>query len=239
MRAFLGSLLLPFLLLSVSIGAAQALDPWVHLESGGGTLRDSGGDRPDSILTWGDGEYESGIIWQFEGVQPPDWGAFAECYSGEWWLVAVVLDFTQNYYPQGDQTFDAYVWDDGGGVPGVVSHLVTGIDPGPVAPYPEYSRHYGLLPEPALVQGTWWVGFWPDWPGEEPGWFLACDHTGSTGGCMMTKIAAGLGYSTGWHSIETVWGPHTSIGISAQVRMIEPNPVRETSWGAVKALFRP
>ena len=54
---------------------------------------------------------------------------------------------------------------------------------------------------------------------------------------MMTNIAPGIDFPVGWHPLLIVWGPHTSIGVSAMVQEV-PVPVASSTWGAVKALFR-
>jgi hypothetical protein len=226
------------LCLSLVSFPAMAEMPAEHLPFGPGSAPvPREGLRPDSILTWGDGEFESGLSWGWEGVQVPYYGAFAECFSGDWLVVGAVLDFTTNG-PQGDQTYDIYIWDHDGGIPGSVLNYASGFEPGPIAAWPEYTRCFADFPEPFPVEGDWFIGWWPDWPGEMPGWYLACDHNGPIQGCLMTNIAPGIGYPSGWQDMQIVWGPHTSVGVSALVRPPDPVPVERTGWGSIKALFR-
>jgi hypothetical protein len=225
------------LLAVLGTGRSLAQDPFLCLPPGGGPLIDHGSGTRDSLLTYGDGHYENAMTWQYGGVQLPYYGAFAECFSGDWLLDAVVLDLTQ-LGGQEDQVLDAYVWNDGGGIPGGILAMEVGIAPGPVAYWPNLSRHYAFLHAPYPVHGPWWVGYWPNWPGEVAGWYVGCDHDSPLQGCVMTNIAPGIELPTGWHSVDVVWGGlHSAIGVSALVQE-QPTSAQSDTWGSMKALFR-
>lgn len=175
-----------------------------------------------------------GYAWQYGGVVPPDYGSWAECYEGAYEVCAAVFNLTQLGNQQG-QTMDVYVWDDGGGIPGNVVCFRANIDPGPIAPYPDQSTHAVPL-EGCCVEGSWWIGCWPNWPGQQAGWFIANDIYGS-GTCAKTKIAPGIGFPTGWQNVSIVWGPTPAMWIGADVRPCLPTPAHGASWGRIKSLY--
>ena len=172
---------------------------------------------------------------KYGGVVPPDFGAFAECYEGEFEVCSATFDLVQIGSYVG-QTMDVYVWDDAGGEPGAVLCARFDVDPGPIAFWPSVSRHEIELEAGCCTGAAWWVGYWPNWPGDNSGWFLAGDLDGS-GGCPLTRIAPGIGYPTGWANVSVVWGPTQAMGIGALVRPCGPNPTLESSWGSIKSLF--
>lgn len=173
--------------------------------------------RGGTILANHDGSFENGYIWQGPGVAPPDYGAWAECYDGDWHINFVQFWFTQ-LGNQAGETMDVYVWDDEGDNPGNVLAYLPGVDPGPIALWPSVSLH--SIPVNVDVAGTWWVGFWPDWPGQEIGaWFIASDENGFPG-CPRTKFAPGIGYPTGWGhvNLSPTMQDCQSLGIQAFVK---------------------
>ena len=191
----------------------------------------------DSLLFTADRIYDLNAYgWWYDGVQPPYYGAFAEQYDAAGELCDAVFDFTQTGNAHG-ALMDVYVWADDGNVPGEVLYLVTDVDPGPIAWYPDFSRHTAPL-WGAEVSGLWWVGFWGNWPGEIGDWFIAADGDGPRPGRPSTNVAPGIGYPTGWQNVSVAWGATQALGIGATIRPSEPTPVNRTTWGGVKALFR-
>lgn len=222
-----------FALSSLSFSA----DPHVHLDPlapGSPAVVESEGFGCGDLLLHAT-EHHCGYAWQYGGVVPPEYGSFAECYSGEFEICSAVFGFTQ-IGGQHDQTMDVYIWDDASGEPGAVLCMVSGVDPGPIAFHPSFSLHVVPL-EGCCLKGHWWVGFWPNWPGELAAWYCAEDLTGFGGGCPMTKIAPGLGFPTGWQNVSMVWGPTQDMWIGAEVRECGVVPAEGTSWGRVKALY--
>jgi len=111
------------------------------------------------------------------------------------------------------RALDAYVWEDREGLPGNVLSATTGINPGPVALWPEVSTHD--LPIHAVdVHGAYWIGYWADFSSQGCGYYVAADLDGP-GGCPVTHIAPGIGYPTGWCRADEVWGPTSALGIGA------------------------
>lgn len=53
----------------------------------------------------------------------------------------------------------------------------------------------------------------------------------------MTKIHSSTGYPEGWQNVSVVWGPTQALGIGAEVIECTNTPVKETTWGAIKALY--
>ena len=181
-----------------------------------------------------DGTYENAYTWSSSAVSPPDYGAFAESFSGQATICAVVVDLTTLEGFHNGQTLDAYAWEDAGGEPGAVVSLVTGVDPGFIGIWPTVSR-LEISIDGSPTGDTWWVGVWNAWPGaEDPGWWIAADQDGP-GGTPLTKIAPDLGYPTGWQDVNVVWPSTRAMGIG--VESIVATPTRMGSWGGVKSLF--
>lgn len=192
------------------------------------------------LLANDDGSMENGYAWGgINGVQPPDYGSWAECYQASYVCGVQFLFSTIPGYFQG-QDMDVYVWSDDGGKPGNVLCRISGVVPGPPALWPEISIHDVQVccetGEPHFA------GFWGDWPGLNAGWFVAADEAGPGDGCPRTKIAPGIGYPTGWQhpGVVPVFGACRDLGIReyAGIGDCSPTAGRETTWGALKALFR-
>jgi hypothetical protein len=189
------------------------------------------------ILQNWDGSAENGYCWQFAGVVEPDYGAWAECYISTFVVIQQWHHyFTQTGYYIGQQA-DFYLWDDAGGIPGNVIQVVR-TAPGPIPFWPEVGAIKIPLDPPIKVEvPVWYVGFWPVWPGESCGWFVAADEDGFPG-CRLTKIAPGIGYPTGWQDCTIVgtFAGCQSLGLGAWVKD-QPTPSQGSTWGQIKALF--
>ena len=227
----------------LTLGVVQSMafaetDAPNHVILGPGVIASPGTARGlcGTSLLHSDGQYDASIGWQYGGVQTPAYGAFAECYAGTWDVCAAVLDLTRTDGSLPSSTLDAYLWSDDGAAPGNVLCIVTGADPGPVAFWPQFSRHEIPFPSGCCVEGTWWVGYWPHWPGSTARWYTMADEAGVSG-CPFTNIAPGIGYPTGWHDVSVVFGPINSIGIGAAVLPCSPTSVTHSTWGAMKALY--
>ncbi|MFN8549557.1 MAG: hypothetical protein U0527_16680, partial [Candidatus Eisenbacteria bacterium] len=191
--------------------------------------------RSCSLVFNADGGYENGYAWQYGGVVAPDYGAFAECYTGaNSSLCSVVFDFTQTGFYQG-QCMDVYVWADAGGIPGNVLCVKNNVQVGDIAFWPSFSRHVVDL-SGCCAEANFWVGYWGNWPGQFAPWYVGADLTGS-GGCPFTNIAPGIGYPTGWGSVSLVWGPTQALGIGCETFPCAPVATKKMSWGKVKALY--
>jgi len=156
-----------------------------------------------------EGDYENGYAWGGEGVAPPYYGAFAQRFATDGTGgCGVAFDFST--LAPAERPMDIYVWADHGGVPGEILTIVPRVDPGPIAVWPQISRHSFELPVP--IQGDVWIGYWGAWPGEEPAWFVAADTDGRLA-LSSTNVAPGLGVPTGWQELDPIFGPTQSIGI--------------------------
>ncbi len=185
-----------------------------------------------------DGTYENGYTWQYGGVAPPLYGAFAELYPiGVAKPCAIVLDLSQVGGASG-QTADLYVWQSTNGLPGAVIGFRPDVDPGPVAFWPSLSRHALEIDSNCSFGDEFFVGYWANWPSAVAGWYVGADTDGFGGGCSLTKIAPGQGFPTGWQDVSVAWGPTESLGIGVEVYDCDIIPVRESSWGKIKSLFR-
>ena len=178
-----------------------------------------------------DGSAENGYCWQYAGIAPPYYGAFAECYDGTGDVCGVELKLTGIGYPC--TACDVYLWNDAGGMPGGVGGVMNGFNPCPVATWPNISTHDACAPL-GSVAGPFWVGYWLDASVAVCGYFIAADTNGF-GGCPMTNIAPGIGYPTGWNNVSIVWGPTQAIGIGAWLG--DPGlcavPTHESTWGQI------
>ncbi|MFN8548740.1 MAG: hypothetical protein U0527_12445 [Candidatus Eisenbacteria bacterium] len=178
----------------------------------------TGLDEPSSATPCGDlrmttdGHYEWYYGWGYEGIAAPDYGAFAECYSGSGRVCAIALDLlavddiNNNY-------IDLYVWEDAGGCPGNLICKKTNVyvNPG------HYEFYRVVVPMPnCCVSGTWWAGFRANRAGEPANVHVGADLDGSLG-CAVTKIAPGIGYPEGWHHVSWIFGPTQSLGIGAYI----------------------
>ncbi len=159
-----------------------------------------------------DGSLETAFAWAYSGISSSEYGAFAEGFTGEFDICEVQLSLTQ-IGNQAGQTLDVFVWeDDHTGNPGsLIAHL-SDIDPGPVAQWPEISRHN--IPLVLSVEDDWWVGYRGNWPGAQAGWSLAVDDDGP-GGNSRTNIGPGQGYPIGWNhpGVVPAWQYCQSLGI--------------------------
>lgn len=227
-----------FLALVFVIGAenAPAAEPWVSLPPADGIVVDRGTGRCGELVLNSGGDYETALGWQYGGVAPPYFGAFAECYSGYVEVCAVILDFTTSTGVV-TASFDAYVWEDEAGIPGAILCMRIGVDPGEIAVYPGVSRLSVEMPSGCCTSERWWVGYWPDWPGAGAQWFVAADAEFFTG-CPYNNIAPGIGYPTGWQNVSVAFGPHGSLGIGAEVRSCSPTSITNSTWGSVKHSIR-
>jgi hypothetical protein len=167
-----------------------------------------------------DDTYYAGFAWSGEGVALPYYGAFAECYSVPGPICGIVLDLTQTGGQEG-QTCDLYVWADDNGVPGQVLAVRTGVDPGPIAMWPEVSRHILPMPETA-VEGTYWVGFWGNWVDGAAGWYVAADGESFENGCPLTNVAPNLEFPKGWSNVDIPFSHADALGIGVEVAVDEP-----------------
>jgi len=180
-----------------------------------------------------DGSAENGYCWQYGGIVPPYYGAFAECCSYDGAVCGIELMLTGVGYPCGP--LDAYVWADAGGIPGNVLNVTSGLNPCPVATWPNISTHDFLIPGNPQVNGAFWIGYWANFSSAPCGYFVAADLNGF-GGCPYTNIAPGIGYPTGWQNASVVWGATQALGIGAWLG--QPiTPVERTSWGRIKQVF--
>ncbi len=230
-------LFLPVLLSLTVPASSQQPAASVSLE-GGALILSSGGNPcpPSEILVNHDYGFHCGYTWQYEGVQPPYYGAFAEGFTGDGIVCGTQLVLTTLPEAYTGQTLDAYVWDGVGEIPGAVLSVTPGLDPGPVAWYPNHSVHDFAIVE-THVHGPFFAGMWPDWPGEPAGYYLAEDQDGPIAGTPMTNIAPGIGLPTGWHNVAIIWGPTYAMGIGAWF-LEGGSPVESVTWSRIKSLWK-
>jgi hypothetical protein len=230
---------------TLSFTSARAGDPAAALRGGGGTLITAIGSRQPcegELLFHGDGGaggYEDAYAWQYGGVQAPYYGAFADSFGIDVEICALFFDFTRRSGYDHPDDVDAYVWEEAGGQPGNVLAVVHALVEG-VAAWPNFSRHFVELPE--NVSLPVWVGYWGDWPDELASWYVCADTDpdGPNAGAPMTNIAPGIGYPTGWQSVDLVWPLDRrtrALGLGAVIYG-GPVPVDGPTWASIKSLFR-
>jgi hypothetical protein len=206
-----------------------------------------------TLLQNDDGSFENGYAWRFSGVLPPEYGSWAECYDTDF-VCGIQFLFTQDGYYIG-QTMDVYVWESQaegnpppGPDPGNVICVLTDIEPGPIAFWPGISAHN--VPVCCQTGGLHFVGFWPNWPMQSSGWYVAADENGPEIGCPRTKIAPGHLYPTGWNHANVVFPNSRNLGIreysgpgncptssAPDPDMNDPDTSKMTTWGQIKALY--
>lgn len=222
--------------ISLTVALSEAEEPFATLGfTRSTTIVEGPGpdeDCPGELVCNWDGTVENAYCWQFGGVVPPDYGAFAECYDHPY-VCAAHFYFTGSGYYIG-LTMDVYVWEgnDSDG-PGAVICSLIGVLPGPIAFWPSCSMH--TFDVNCETGGEHFVGFWGDWPGEPCGWFICADEDGFEG-CSWTKIAPGIGYPTGWQHLDVVPLFSGTPGI-CEWYLDEPTPARDTTWGRIKGLY--
>jgi hypothetical protein len=187
---------------------------------------------PANLLLNYDGSGENGYTWQYGGVVAPTFGTMVEGYNGVGTVCGMQFHLTQVGGFAG-QSMDCYLYD-GAGIPNNVLAVTIGVVPSAPAMWPNISVH-DVDTVDGIVNGDFWVGYWPNWPGGPSGWFIGADLDGF-GGLPFTNIAPGIGYPTGWNNVSVVWGPTQAIGIGAWLTE-EVIPVEESTWGAIKALY--
>jgi hypothetical protein len=204
----------------------------------GNTLGGDGIERGDYFMSNHDGTFENGYAWQYDGVQPPYYGAFAEGFVVDPPICtqATTYWFTQvgGYF---GQTMDMYMWYDAGGIPGDVAWVLTGIDPGSPAFWPDISEHTIEYEPVAWYDTKVYIGYWGNWPGEATAWFVGVDQDGF-GGDPWTYVAPGIGFPTGWQDPEIIWGQTTQAFGMGFWYDVGTSAVENVSWGAVKATYQ-
>ncbi|MBM3958041.1 MAG: hypothetical protein FJ313_08330 [Gemmatimonadetes bacterium] len=181
-----------------------------------------------------DMSFENGYCWQYGGIVPPYYGAFAEGFDlgavnvecGLFWL-------TQIGYYYG-QTIDVYVWDGGVyGPPTGVLCVVPGVTGLNVGYWPSCTMND--IEIGCCVTGDFSVGAWGNWPGQSCAFYYCADENGF-GGFPWTNIAPGIGYPTGWNNVNVVFSGAISMGFGATIDD-HPSAPESRTWGAIKGLF--
>lgn len=191
-----------------------------------------------SLLQNDDGTFDNAYCWSYTGIEPPEHGAWAECYDSDF-VCGVQFVFTQVGDYDG-QSMDVYVWEEAGGIPGNALCLLSGIQPGPPAIWPDFSEHDVQVC--CVTGGPHFVGFRGYWVGAECAWYLAADEDGFPG-CPLTFNALFDHYPHGWHHPgdmkPPIWGGCQSLGIReySGVGDCEPNPTGVSTWGRIKSMF--
>jgi len=130
-----------------------------------------------------DGSAESGDCWQYGGIVPPTYGAFAECYDYAGGTCGIALYLISIGNPTAPATI--MVWSDANGVPGNVLAQAE-VTPQNVPIWPNVGEFD--YPLSAMPSGSFWIGYWADFSQQGCGYYVAADLDGF-GGCPMTNIA--------------------------------------------------
>ncbi len=188
-----------------------------------------------------DQSFENGFCWQYGGVRPPDYGAFAEgfdmgAWSG-WYIECVALWVTGvGYWPS--LPLDIYLWEGGvGEPPGSVCFMITGAHLTSVPFWPAVGQN-DIVFGGSIPARQFAVGFWTDFSATTCEWYIGADLNGF-GGYPWTNVAPGTGFPSGWQHPGVVWSASypQSLGIGVHALEIVISPVEATTWGQLKALF--
>jgi len=201
--------------------------------------------NPDNICpgstfkTNDDGSYENGYAWAYAGVVQPYYGAWAEGFTMDAGMEGVCgmrFGLTQ-VGSQDAWHMDIYVWDAAGGNPNNVVCVTLNVLPGTIGMWPTITQHdFEAL---CCLTGDYFIGWWPYWVGTGNGWYVASDENGFGGGLPRTNIAPGIGYPTGWNhpNVVSTFAGCQDLGIGTYEITPCGVPVRENTWGAIKALY--
>lgn len=187
-----------------------------------------------ALLLNTDGEFENAYAWDDPGVEPPDYGGFADAFTAQGVVCGMraYLTTLPGYFT--DETADAYVYTSDGDNPNVVLSVTPGVSLDPPAHWPEISIHdIGLAP--AAVDGEFFLYLWGDFR-DGLGWYVAADVRGPVEAKPRTKVAPGIGYPTGWQDVDDIWGATDAMGLGAYVGE-DPVPTATSSWGSIKQLY--
>ena len=231
------------LLLAAYATSGLAQSPTAQLPYDDGLSLDYPSASCGVVVLASNGAFKTGFAWQYDGVGSSGVGAFAARIQPPWpgTVCAVSVDFTQTGNDSG-QLIDVFVWEDEGPEgdtrPGAVLAMTLGVDVGTAAYWPEVSKHFVAIDGPC-VEGPFWAGFVGNWAGEEAPFYVAADLEMGAGE-SRTFVGPGLGYPSGWQSIDTIWEPIGALGIGANIygEDCTVNPVIDQSWGAIRARFR-
>ncbi|MBD3334955.1 MAG: hypothetical protein GF355_05515 [Candidatus Eisenbacteria bacterium] len=194
-----------------------------------------------TLIAHDDGSFENAVNWQEEGVTggPDYYGSWAQHFDSDYVCGA-------RFYLTQLEGFDGaamtvFVWEATVAPnPGNVLCVIPGVTPPPPAQWPELSAFDVVICCP--VEGSHFVGLWPDWPGATAQWFLGANESGLSFGEPRTKIAPGQTEESGWQH-PGIWEPFSDIrnlGIREYAGMgidCDASPAAATSWGAIKALY--
>lgn len=184
---------------------------------------------------------QTGFSWQYDGVQEPDFGAFAERFDfPDSARICAIRLYLAQVGDAGGQTCDLYLWSDNGGAPGEAVAVWRGIAFPPPTYWPDIGYYDVHLSDDVCVVGTVWAGYRGNWPGEMAPYFVVADTINGPG-TVMTNVAPGIGYAEGWSNVSDIWGRIGSLGIALQywdpVGCVA-SPVLQQSWGQLKGTYR-
>ena len=140
----------------------------------------------------------------------------------------------------GPPTGDVYIWDESDGVPGAVLWTQAAVPLSVETSWPHFTR-INVPVDPvvqceAVLGDAAWAGFWGNWPGSPAGAFVGTDQDGF-GPAGMTRIVPDFGFPAGWQDVSVAWGGITALGIGVIVEPCNPEPVLQSTWGAIKRLY--
>jgi hypothetical protein len=188
-----------------------------------------------------DESYENGYAWAYQGAAEPYFGAWAEGFSldgGNSGVCGLKLGLTQ-IGAQDGLLLDAYVWSSDDCGPSTVITVAIGINPGTIGMWPTITQH-DIDINDSWVPHDYFVGWWGDWPGSRNGWYVAADENGFGGGLPRTNIAPGIGFPSGWQhpNVVSTFAGCMDLAIAVYEGNAGPTPVKETTWGRIKNMFR-
>jgi len=182
---------------------------------------------PPSVLVGNhDGSTENAFTWQYSGVQPPDYGAFAEGYPDLTEGIVCGGEFLLTRWGTmtGTGTVDLFVWeyDSGSDNPGSVLSVTANVSIAGVARWPSISTFdLDINDAPAGPNGIF-IGYWPrSFEGVGGEFGCGMDQDGM-GGVPRTNYAPGVGYPTGWGNPSMAGYGLQAFGLSAWCSGVVP-----------------
>ena len=191
----------------------------------------------EPVILGYDGTIEAGVQWRGYGVQEDYVGAFGQAFDlGPGTLRCASIWLTQDGLYNGALS-DVYIWTSGvDSEPGDVLFLLPDILFQNIPVWPAVGENRAVVE--LVVDGSFTVGCWGQWPGETPGrYYWATDSDGPLGPAW-TLVGFDQGYPVGWQHPSVVWGEdivhNMAMGVTFEST---PVPAKASSWGRVKHFY--
>lgn len=178
-----------------------------------------------------DGSFETYYMYDNSENQPYN-GSYGEAYDPSPGTIHCAVFWLTSVQPFEPVRTYVYIWEGGAaGEPGSVLDMIPDVLFDNVGIYPEFGPN--VVPIDFAVSGDFTVGYWS---GSTSPWTCAAVG-GDTDGMAGNPWVYGAPYPGGdpsWVSLR----PYGTKSLGIGIYFAPATPVRETSWGAIKSLYR-